>query len=207
MREERKRRSYPEPREPSRTARFCHQQRDIRSGDRAARDARADGPDCREHRRDHRAVTLVTAGKARRICLKPRGLQDAAVLCRPVRRGRRAGKDGHAGYHRALHHQHERRISRCDRRHHALDLRDHQRLCGQHPVCGDDDPGDPVLPPRQGMDVAVLAWALSIGTDIGGNADAHRRERERGRHLRRGEGRSSDRLGAILQICGPPRSS
>ena len=73
-----------------------------------------------------------------------RGLQNAALLHRPVRLGLRAGKDGRAGYHRALYHQHQRRPCGDDRRHHSLALRRHQRLCGQYSLCRHDDPGHPL---------------------------------------------------------------
>ena len=41
-------------------------------------------------------------------------------------------------------------------------------ICGQYPICGDDDPGYPESAQAGGMDLSVLAWALSMGTDIGG---------------------------------------
>ncbi len=41
-------------------------------------------------------------------------------------------------------------------------------ICGQYPICGDDDPVIRSLAQAGGMDLSVLAWALSMGTDIGG---------------------------------------
>lgn len=55
----------------------------------------------------------------------------------------------------------------------------------------------------QGVDLSLLAWALSIGTDLGGQCYPHRSLRQCGGYLRGRQERPPGDMGYLLQVLRP----